>query len=252
LGNRLSGKVAIVTGAGRGIGNGIARALAREGAKVLVVDIDEKTAKDAVETITKAGGTASSMRADLSKKTDADSVASAAVERYGRIDILCQNVGIYPRVAFEKMTEADWDRVMSVNLKSAFFILKSCLPTMEKQRYGKVVITSSITGPRTAIPGLAHYAASKGGLNGLLKAVALEEGKYNITVNGVEPGTILTEGVRDLYAGGATEQPVDRIPLGRLGTADDIAGAALFLASDDSRYVTGQNVIVDGGQTIVE
>jgi 3-oxoacyl-[acyl-carrier protein] reductase len=252
--DRLAGKVAIVTGAGRGIGAGIARVLGAEGASVVLVDIDEKTGNEMVARISKDGGAAAFVKADLTRQADAERVAAEVRSKYGRIDVLCQNVGIYPPVAFDKMTETDWDLVMNVNLKSAFFILRACLPQMESQQYGKVVVTTSITGPRTAIPGLAHYAASKGGLNGLIKGVALEEAKYNITVNGVEPGSVMTEGVMLQSQLGPVfqQQTVQRIPLKRLATPEDIGKAVLFLASDDSAYITGQTIIVDGGQTIVE
>jgi 3-oxoacyl-[acyl-carrier protein] reductase len=252
LGTRFVGKIALVTGGAKGIGGGISRSLSGEGATVVVVDFNDGAGRSMVENLTKSGGSASFVRADLSKSADADAAIAAAVQKYGRIDILCQNVGIYPYVPFEKMTEADWDRVMNVNLKSAFFVLKACLPVMQKQKYGKIVFTTSITGPRTAIPGLAHYAASKGGLNGLIKGIAVEYAKYNITINGVEPGTVLTEGVVEQFGESFKDQPTNRIPLGRLGTPDDIAGPVMFLASDDSKYITGHTVIVDGGQTVVE
>ena len=242
----------MVTGGGRGIGGGISRALGAEGASVVVVDLNDQVGNDAVADIKKAGGSAVFVHADVSKKAEADTAIATAVQTYGRVDILCQNVGVFPRVFFDNMTEADWDRVMSVNLKSAFFVLKACIPVMQKRKYGRIVVTTSVTGPRTAIPMLSHYGASKGGLNGLIKGIALEEAKHGITINGVEPGTILTEGVIKEYGESYRNNPVDRIPLGRFGTPEDIAGPVLFLASDDSKYITGQTIIVDGGQTIVE
>ncbi|MDG6925359.1 MAG: SDR family oxidoreductase [Nitrososphaerota archaeon] len=252
MGTRFAGKIALVTGGAKGIGGGISRSLSAEGATVVVADFNDDAGRSMVDDLTKTGGVASFVRADLSKRADADAAVATAVQKYGRVDVLCQNVGIYPYVPFEKMTEADWDRVMNVNLKSAFFVLKACLPVMQRQRYGRIVLTTSITGPRTAIPGLAHYGASKGGLNGLIKGIAVEYSKYTITINGVEPGTVLTEGVVEQFGEGFRDQPTSRIPLGRLGTPDDIAGAVLFLASDDSKYITGHTIIVDGGQTVVE
>jgi len=219
---------------------------------VVVADINDQAGNETVDAITKTGGSASFVHADVSKKADAEAAIAAAVQRYGRVDILCQNVGVFPRVFFDNMTEADWDRVMSINLKSAFFVLKACIPVMQKQKYGRIVLTTSVTGPRTAIPQLSHYGASKGGLNGLIKGIALEQAKHNITINGVEPGTVLTEGVIKEYGESYRNNPVDRIPLGRFGTPEDIAGPVLFLASDDAKYITGQTIIVDGGQTIVE
>ncbi len=240
-----------MTGGANGIGGGISRALGAEGAKVVVLDIDDKAGASTVRGIVKNGGMATFMHADVSKKADAEGAVAKAVKKYGRIDILCQNVGIYPRVFFDDMTEADWDRVMNVNLKSAFFVLKAAIPVMQRQKYGRIVLTTSVTGPRTAIPGLSHYAASKGGLNGLIKGVAVEQAKNGIAINGVEPGTVYTEGVRAQFGDSLNEGTV-RIPIGRLGTPEDMAGPVLFLASDDARYVTGHTIVVDGGQTIVE
>ena len=251
MGTRFANKVAVVTGGAKGIGGGISRALGAEGAIVAILDIDDKVGTATAEEVVKNGGTASFIHADVSKKADADTGIAAAVQKYGRVDILCQNVGIYPRISFENMNEMDWDRVMNVNLKSAFFVLKACIPVMQMQKYGRIVVTTSITGPRTAISGLSHYGASKGGLNGLIKGIALEQAKYGITINGVEPGTVYTEGVVAQF-GESFNEGLARIPLGRLGKPDDIAGPVLFLASDDAKYVTGQTIIVDGGQTIVE
>src|ERR1700722_2478613 len=137
--NRLANKVAIVTGAGQGIGGGIARVLGGEGARILVADINEKTGGETAARISRAGGTAEFVRADVSKQSEAEKVAETALDKFGRIDILCQNVGIFPVLAFDKMTEEVWDRVMNVNLKSAFFVIKACIPQMQKQRYGRVV-----------------------------------------------------------------------------------------------------------------
>lgn len=251
MGTRFTSKVAVVTGGAKGIGGGISRALAAEGAKVVVLDIDDKAGTATVRRISRNGGAATFIHADVSKKTDAHGAIAKAVKKYGRIDILCQNVGIYPRVFFDDMTEADWDRVMNVNLKSAFFVLKAIIPVMQKQKYGRIVLTTSVTGPRTAIPGLSHYAASKGGLNGLIKGIAIEQAKNGIAINGVEPGTVYTDGVKAQFGEGFSEG-LGRIPMGRLGTPEDIAGPVLFLASDDAKYVTGQTIIIDGGQTIVE
>ena len=166
------------------------------------------------------------VRADVSKQAEAEKVAATALDKFGRIDILCQNVGIFPVLTFDKMTEEVWDRVMNVNLKSAFFVIKACIPQMQKQRYGRVVVTSSITGPRVAATGLAHYGASKGGLNGLIKGVAYEEAKYNITVNGIEPGSVLTEGTVEAHTT-LKQKALTLIPLGRLATPEEIGTVAL-------------------------
>ncbi len=251
MGKRLDGKVAIVSGSGRGIGKAIARIFAHEGARVVVADIDTETGKRTAEEIEQANGQAFFVASDMSRKTDVDDLARAALTRYGRIDILCHNAGIYPRARLEDMAEADWDKVCAVNLKSAFLAIKACLPQMKRQAYGRIVITSSITGPRTVIPGLAHYAATKAGLNGLIRTAAVEFARYNITVNGIEPGTILSDGMRE--KGEAYIQSVAQsIPMGKLGEPEDIAYAMLFLASDEAKYITGQTIIVDGGQILPE
>jgi 3-oxoacyl-[acyl-carrier protein] reductase len=178
--------------------------------------------------------------------------AQMAVARYGRLDILCANAGIFPEVTLEEMTEADWDRVLDINLKGVFLSVKACLPALQEQEGGRIVITSSITGNRTGISGLAHYAASKGGINGFIKTAAMELAPYHITVNGVEPGNILTEGMEAQLGADYIEAQEEAIPLGRMGDPQDIAHAMLFLASDEARYITGQTIIVDGGQILPE
>jgi 3-oxoacyl-[acyl-carrier protein] reductase len=249
---RLKNKIAIVTGSGRGIGRGIASVLAREGASVAVVDLNEKDGRETVSQIEKTGGQAFFVKTDVTKQSEVEGMVRSTVQRFGRVDILCQNVGIYPSALMRDMTEADWDKVLTVNLKSGFFVVKACLPYMEKQKYGRIVMTSSITGPRTAINGLAHYAASKAGINGFIKAVALEYAKSGVTINGIEPGTVLTEGLVAQLGEEFVKNAEKSIPMGRLATPEDIGRTALFLASDDSEYITGQTIIVDGGQIIIE
>jgi 3-oxoacyl-[acyl-carrier protein] reductase len=249
---RLSSKVAIVTGAGRGIGRGIAKVLAAEGAGVVVVDINEEDGRETVSEIESAGSQALFVKADMTKQVEVERMVQSTVDHFGKVDILCQNVGIYPAVPLGKMNEADWEKVLATNLKSGFFAVRACVPHMEKQRYGRIVMTSSITGPRTAIPGLAHYAASKAGINGFIKGAAIEFAKSNITVNGVEPGNVMTDELGTQLGNEYVEKAKQRIPMGRLATPEDIAYAVLFLASDEAKYITGQTIIVDGGQTIVE
>lgn len=249
---RLAKKVAIVTGAGRGIGKGIASVFAKEGANVVVVNRSEPSGLETVNTIQQAGGEAFFVQADISKKSDAQRMARSTIDRYGRIDILCQNAGIYfPSHKILDMTEQEWDEINSVNLRGTFLTVKACLPQMILQSYGRILVTSSITGPKTAIPGQAHYAATKAGINGFIRTAALEFAKYNITVNGVEPGNILTETLKDLgenHVRGMQES----IPLGRLGTPEDVAYAMLFLASDEAAWITGITIVVDGGQVLPE
>ena len=247
----ISFKVAIVTGAAKGIGRGIAEHFAKAGAKIVIADIDEAAARAAVEAIRASGGEAIAQRTDVTSWDSTQAMAAAALARFGRIDILCSNAGIYPEHRLEDMTPEQWDRVLGINLKGAFLTLKACLPQMKSQRGGRVIITSSITGNRTAMPALAHYAASKGGVNGFIRAAAFEVAKHNITVNGVEPGMIDTEALRAMGASMIAE--VGRVvPLGRIGRIEDVAQTMAFLASDAAGYITGQTIVVDGGMTLSE
>lgn len=252
MAGRLDGKVAIVTGAGRGNGRGIARVFSAEGAKVVVADKDPRGAEETAAEIAGAGGTASTVRVDVSVLADNEAMARAAVERYGRLDVLCANAGIYPPARLEQMTEADWDRVQAVNTKSVFFAVKACLAQMQQQRYGRIVVISSITGPRVGIPGMTHYSASKGAINGFIRSAALELAPHNITINGVEPGSVMTPGMRELMTDQDLEDLVRIIPLKRLAEPEDVGYSALFLASDEAKYITGQTIILDGGQILPE
>ena len=249
---RFNQRVAIVTGAGRGIGRAIAALLSAEGAGVLVADIDESTAAATAQALRDAGGEADHHRVDVSRAPEVRAMATAAVRRFGRIDILCPNAAIFDGAPIETMPEELWDRLLGVNLKGVFLCVQACLPTMKAQGRGRIVVTSSITGPRTGIPGMAHYAASKGGINGFIRAAALELAKQGITINGVEPGHVMTPGADALYDEEFKRAVESFIPMGRFGTPEDIARAVLFLASDDSAYMTGQTFIVDGGVTLPE
>jgi len=247
----INGKVAIVTGGAKGIGRGIAEHFAKAGAKVVIADIDEAAARATAEAITASGGEAIAQRTDVTSWASAEAMAAATLARFGRIDVLCSNAGIYPEHRLEDMTPEQWDRVLAINLKGAFLTLKACLPPMKHQKGGRVIITSSITGNRTAVPALAHYAASKGGVNGFIRAAAFEMAKHNITVNGVEPGMIDTDSLRAM--GAAMIAEVGRVvPLGRIGRIEDVAAAMTFLASDAASYITGQTIVVDGGLTLSE
>jgi 3-oxoacyl-[acyl-carrier protein] reductase len=247
----VRGRVAIVTGAGSGIGRGIADVLANNGAKVVVVDKNESNANKTVEGLRRAGNTSIPIAADVSSQIDMQKMASTVVQEYGRIDILCENAGIYPVASILETTEELWDKVLGVNLKGCFLGLKSCLPQMIKQNYGRVVMTSSITGHRTGVIGQSHYSASKAGIIGFVRSAALEVAKNNITVNAIEPGTISTEGTRSIVAEELKKQE-GRTPTGRLSTPEDIGNAVLFLASDLAANITGQTIVVDGGYSIVE
>jgi len=252
MGGRLDGRGAIVTGAGRGIGLGIARVLASEGAGVLLVDRDSDAVAGATEALRGRGLSAAFEVADVSDADAMGAVARRAMEQFGRIDIICPNAAIFDSSTVRDMSEILWDRLLAVNLKGVFLIVRACLPRMMAQRYGRIVVTSSITGNRTAIPGMAHYAASKGGINGFIRAAAIELAAHGITVNGIEPGHVMTEGAAPMYDPEFKRAVESFIPMGRFGTPEDVGKAVLFLASDDAAYVTGQTLIVDGGVTLPE
>jgi 3-oxoacyl-[acyl-carrier protein] reductase len=179
------------------------------------------------------------------------SLASYAREQFGSLDVLVHNAGVYPQVPLAEMSEADWDLVHDTNLKSAFFALRACLPFLKESQAGRIIFMSSITGPVTGYPGLAHYGASKAGMEGFMRTAAIEVAPFGVTVNAVAPGSIRTEGLADLGPQ-AIAAMVALIPLKRLGHTHDVANAVLYLASDMASFVTGQSVVVDGGQTLPE
>jgi 3-oxoacyl-[acyl-carrier protein] reductase len=198
-----------------------------------------------------AGGEASAFKVDVGNWREVEAMAEAAVERHGRIDVLCANAGIYPSARIDEMSEEDWDRTHDINLKGVFFTVKACWRKMKEQNYGRIVLTSSITGPITGFPGWAHYGATKAGVLGFMRSAAIEFARHNVTINAVLPGNIMT-GSLDAIGEDYLRRMEQAIPIGRLGEPDDIAHAMLFLASDEAKYVTGQTLVVDGGQTLPE
>ena len=248
---RFSNQVVIVTGASKGIGRGIASLFAAEGAQVVLVGRDETHLEAMKTTIQENSGIAICVKGDVSNPKDMERMVDEVLDQYGRIDILCHNAGIYPHARLENMTLEEWQTVIDVNLTGTFLAVRACIPAMKAAGHGKIVITSSISGPQRALPGYSHYTASKGGVAGFIKTAAVELAKYKINVNGVEPGNIMTEG---LEATGSEHMNnmIRAIPLGYLGTPEDVAHAILFLASKEANYITGQNLIVDGGQTLPE
>jgi 3-oxoacyl-[acyl-carrier protein] reductase len=245
---RLAGKIAILIGAARGIG---AERFIEEGATVVIADTAIEDGEAAASRLA-GSGVARFVAADVSAKADAERVVEAALQSFGRVDILIQNAGIYPWTLIENIEPEEWDRVLAVNLRGTFLAAQACLRPMKAQGYGRMVFTSSITGPRVTSPGHGHYSASKAGINGFIRAAALEFAGYGITVNGVEPGNILTEGMKQHRSPEFIRGMEESVPLGRLGTPRDVANAVLYLASDDAEYVTGTTIVVDGGQTLPE
>ncbi|TFF17843.1 3-oxoacyl-ACP reductase FabG [Jiella endophytica] len=244
----LKGKTVIVTGASRGIGRGIAKRFGEAELNVLVVS---RSLADAEKVAAEIGGHASAFEADVAEPEAADAMAAAALERYGTIDVLCANAGIFPSAKLGEMTAADFDQVIGTNLKGTFLAVSACLPAMKAQKSGRIILTSSITGPVTGFPGWSHYGASKAGQLGFMRTAAIELAPSNITVNAVLPGNIATEGLADLGAD-YTAKMAASVPMKRLGTVEDIANAALFFATEEAAYVTGQSLIIDGGQILPE
>ena len=247
----LEGKAAIVTGAGRGIGKGIAAVFAQEGARVLVVNRSADAGRAAAGEIVAAGGAASFLQADVKLRADMERMAATCIERYGAIDILCANAGVFPTAHIADMSDEVWDEVIDTNLKGVFYGVQACIPQMKRQAQGRIVVISSITGPNVGWPGLAHYMASKGGVNAFVRGAALELAKHNVTVNAISPGSIMTQGLIEL-GGDHVEELVKCIPAGHIGESADIAYAAVYLASDQARYITGQALVLDGGQILPE
>jgi len=246
MNKNFENKVVIITGSSRGIGGAIAKEFADAGAKLMLVARTEEKLKNLAQNLK-----ADYLVADVGNEEDMERVAVETIKKFGRIDVLIHNAGIYPTNPFIEMQAKDWHKVINTNLNSAFYIVKACTPHMIKQNYGRIVFTSSISGPQVGLPAYSHYTASKAGLNGFMKTIAIELAKYNITVNAVEPGNILTESFDDL--GEEHFENMKRaIPMGKLGRPVDVARAHLFLASDNADFITGQSIIVDGGQLLPE
>jgi 3-oxoacyl-[acyl-carrier protein] reductase len=247
----LQGKSVLVTGGSKGIGKGIARVFAKSGCKVLITSRHEDGAKACAEELKKAGATAAGFAADVTDFKSMQKAADFAVRTHGGLDVLCANAGIFPQVKIEEMSEETWDETIDTNLKGTFLSVKACLPALKKSGQGRVILTSSITGPVTGFPGWTHYGATKAGQLGFMRTACMELAKYGITVNAVMPGNIATEGLADL--GPEYEKTMSAsIPLKRLGTVEDIGYAALYFATKEAGYVTGQTIIIDGGQILPE
>jgi 3-oxoacyl-[acyl-carrier protein] reductase len=243
----LKGKVAIVTGAGHGIGREIALSLARNGAEVVVTDVTDAIFEVGKQ-IEALGSKALPIKCDVTDFEQAQDIEEKVVRKYERIDILVNNAGIYPQKAFLEMTADDWYKVLRVNLNGVFHCTKAVIPEMIKQRYGKIVNIASIAGAVVGFQNLTHYSASKAAIVGFTKSLALEVAQYGINVNAVAPGPI---DVGDVAMNTEMYQQVTRaIPIGRMGCPIDIANLVVFLVSDESNFITGQCIVSDGGYTL--
>jgi 3-oxoacyl-[acyl-carrier protein] reductase len=246
----LTGRTAIVTGASRGIGRGIARVFSDAGANLVLMARTEAALEevagslDSSRTIAVAG--------DVRSAEDIQRAIDSGRERFGALDVFCHNAGIYPERPIEQIDLSEWHEVIDTNLTSTFLAVKACMPVMREQQYGRIVLISSITGVLTGIPGLSHYSASKAGMLGFMRTAALELAPARVTINAIEPGSVRTEGLAGLVGEDDFASMIEHIPLGSLCEPEDIGYAALFLASDGARLITGQTIVVDGGQTLPE
>lgn len=247
----IRGKSVIVTGGSKGIGRGIAKVFAAQGAKVMIAARGKDASEAVLAELRGAGGTAEAVACDVADWDSVQAMVKATEAAFGGVDILCANAGIFPQAKMVDLDPDEWDRVMATNLKSAFLTVKACIPYFEKAEKGRVILTSSITGPVTGYPGWTHYGASKAGQLGFLKTASMELARYNTTINAVMPGNIVTEGLEGLGQA-YLDTMAASVPLKRLGVIEDIGNAALFFASDEANYITGQQIIVDGGQTLPE
>jgi 3-oxoacyl-[acyl-carrier protein] reductase len=241
----LSGRVALVTGASQGIGHACALKLAEGGATVAVAARNQQKLDELVAQITAAGGKAAAFSLDVSDEEQIKTVFKAAVAQFGKIDILVNNAGITRDQLVMRMKRADWDAVLNTNLTSAYLCTQQAITSMLKQRWGRIINVTSVFG-QTGQAGQANYAASKAGLIGLTMAIAREVGSRNITCNAVAPGFIATAMTEGLPAE-LKETGLKMVPLGRIGTPEDVAGAVRFLASDEASYITGHVLNINGG-----
>ena len=250
---KLEQRVAVITGAGSGIGQAMALLFAREGARILAADVNGRAAETTAAAVTAAGGTAQAFTVDVSRPDQVAAMIARAVEVYGRIDILCNNAGIGSTTSVVECEPDEWDRVMTINVKSVYLGCKYAVPAMIAQGGGVIVNTASVAG-MVGLPKRASYSASKGAVIALTRQVAIEYVEQGIRVNCLCPGTVDSPWVGRLLAGAddpvaARQALVARQPLGRLGTPEDVAAAALYLASDDAAFITGTGLVIDGGLT---
>ena len=251
MSSSLKNKSVIVTGASRGIGKGIARVFASHGAKILVVARNAAEGEATAGELRASGAVAAFCRADVSSREDVRRMIASAVTLHGGLDVLCCNAGAFPSCKLADMTDEAWDSLFVTNVRSLMLCVQASVAELRKSAAPRIVVTSSITGPITGFPGWSHYAATKAAQLGFLRTAAIELARDGITINAVLPGNIMTEGLAgmgDEYI----KATAACVPLGKLGTVEDIGHAAAFLGSTEAGYITGQTLVVDGGQILPE
>lgn len=246
----LTNKVAIITGARRGIGRTHALTLAKAGAKIVVSDISEEDCQKVVEEIKKQGGEALAIKCDVSKRKEVDEMVRKTIEEFGKVDILVNNAGICQFKPFLELTEEEWDKTLDINLKGYFLCAQAAAKEMTKQKSGVIINIASVAMGQQGVgfPNIVHYCASKGGIVAMTEALAVELAPYNIRVNAVAPGMIETPMIDPIKQDTKTmEAMLTKVPMGRVGKPEEVSNLVLFLASDQSSYMTGSTVVVDGG-----
>jgi 3-oxoacyl-[acyl-carrier protein] reductase len=244
----LEDRIAVVTGGASGVGHGIATVLHAEGARVCVLDRDGSAADRAAAGL---GGEAVGFEADVSRRADLDAAVKGVLDRFGRIDILAANAGIYPSMELADISDATFAEVVGINVLGAIHSIQACVPAMRERRYGRVILTSSITGPLVAAVGYALYGSTKAAMLGLMRGFALELAADGITINAVQPGNVRTGGFEQLDEE-YQRQMVEAIPMRRLAEPEEVGWAVRFLASEEAAYITGQTIVIDGGQVLPE
>lgn len=246
----LEEKVAVVTGGGQGLGRAITLALVRAGAKVVVADMNRETAEAVAAEVGQAGGEALAVQVDVADEASVEALRDCTLGRWDRVDILINNAGLYPRSLVVDMSEEDWDRVLDVNIGGQFLCARAFVPVMKQQGSGRIICTASAIGYKGAA-GHSHYAASKGAVLGFVRGLAQELSPYGITVNSIAPGTANTAMPRQHRSEESMQERAAKVPLGRLAEPEDIANTAAFLAGDAASYITGQCLLVTGGDLMV-